>query len=85
MYAIRSYYGFFLSWIRPAVFAGVLFADPATSQYSETYYNLGFQVDMHFTVAHWQRMTVSFGYAKGWSGSDAVPDDDEVMVSLKVL
>jgi hypothetical protein len=75
----------FLSSARPALFAGVLFADPEESQYRETYYNLGFQVDLNFTLAHWQRMILSFGYAKGWSGSDTVPDDDEVMVSLKVF
>lgn len=75
----------FLSSARPALFAGVLFADPEDSQYSETFYNLGFQVDLNFTLAHWQRMVLSFGYAKGWSGSDTTPDDNEVMVSLKVF
>ena len=76
---------FFLSYIRPALFAGVLFSDPGDRQYSETYYDLGVQVDLSFTVAHWTRMTLSFGYARGWSGSDVVPDDDEVMVSLKIF
>jgi hypothetical protein len=62
-----------------------LFADPGDSQFSETYYNLGFQVDLDITVAHWQSMTLSFGYAKGWSRNDSGPDDNELMVSLKVF
>lgn len=75
----------FLSSARPALFAGVLFADPGDSVYSETYYNLGFQVDLNFTIAHWQTMTLSFGYARGWSGSEGVADDNELMVSLKIF
>jgi hypothetical protein len=75
----------FLNSARPALFAGVLFADPGDSQFSETYYNLGFQVDLDITVAHWQSMTLSFGYAKGWSRNDSGPDDNELMVSLKVF
>jgi hypothetical protein len=73
----------FLSSARPALFVGALLTDIGDSEYRENYYNLGLQVDFAFTVAHRHSMTLSFGYAQGYEGSDKT--DTEVMVSLKVL
>jgi hypothetical protein len=73
----------FLTSARPALFAGALFADIGDSEYSENYYNLGFQVDLAFKIAHRLPMTLSFGYAHGFAGGET--DDDEVMVSLKIF
>jgi len=73
----------FLSSARPALFAGALLTDIGDSDYRETYYDLGAQVDLFFTIAHRHPMILSLGYAKGFIGSDAY--DEELMVSLKIL
>lgn len=75
--------GLFLSWLRPSVFAGVLVTDPDDSSLRETVYDAGVQVDLKFTLVHRLPMTISFGYAAGFLGSDKV--DDEWMLSLKIL
>jgi hypothetical protein len=73
---------FHLTWLRPAVFASVLWTDPGSSR-STDYRNVGAQVDLSFSVLHWYPMTLSFGYAVGYRGSRRA--GDEWMVSLKVL
>ena len=73
----------FLSSARPALFSGLLLADARDSEHRETYYNIGLQVDLAFTIAHRHAMTLSFGYAKGFVSGGR--NDDELMVSLKVL
>ncbi|NIP19115.1 MAG: hypothetical protein GWM87_13865 [Xanthomonadales bacterium] len=45
--------------------------------------NIGFQVDLEFTLAHRLPMTFSVGYAVGYE--DGNKHDDEWMVSLKIL
>jgi hypothetical protein len=74
---------FFLTSARPALFAGVLLADVGDSEYSENYYNLGFQLDLAFKIAHRLPMMLSFGYAHGFADGDT--DGSEVMVSLKIF
>jgi len=74
---------FYLSWIRPALFAGGLITDIGKDQYEETYASLGAQVDLHFTVVHRLPMTLSFGYARGYV--DGKKYDNEWMISLKIL
>jgi hypothetical protein len=74
---------FYLSWIRTALFAGFLTTDMGKDQYKETYTSLGLQVDLHFTVVHRLPMTISFGFARGYVGSDRY--DNEWMISLKIL
>ena len=49
---------FFLSHIRPALFAGVLSANPGDS-FERNVTNAGFQVDLQFTVAH--RLPMTYG------------------------
>lgn len=73
----------FLTSARPAFFAGALFTDIGSDKYSENYYNLGFQLDLAFKIAHRQPMTLSFGYGRGFSGGDK--DGNEWMISLKIL
>jgi hypothetical protein len=74
--------GFFLSWIRPAMFAAVLVADPGKS-YERTFTSFGFQLDLQFTLLHRLPMTLSAGYAAGFRKGDK--QDDEIMISLKIL
>ena len=73
----------FLSSARPALFAGALLGDARDSEFREDYYSFGAQLDLAFKVAHRYSMTLSFGYAQGYRGSDRA--DSEVMISLKVL
>jgi len=72
----------FLSSLRPALFAGVLFADPGDST-SQTYETVGVQVDWNFTVALRLPMTFSIGYAEGFV--DGSPHRGQILASLKIL
>ena len=74
---------FYLSWIRAALFAGVLVTDIGDNEYEETYTSLGAQVDLHFTIVHRLPMTLSVGFAQGYIGGTKF--DDEWMISLKIL
>ena len=74
--------GFFLSWIRPAIFVAGMIADPG-ERYDRTFTSTGFQLDLHFTVGHRLPMTLSVGYAAGFRKGDK--QDNEIMVSLKIL
>jgi hypothetical protein len=73
---------FYLSWIKPAVFAGSLLTDPGTAL-DRTYSTVGTQFDLHFTLAHRRPMTLSVGYAQGFASGGK--SEDEWMISLKVL
>ncbi len=73
---------FFLKHLRPALFASALIADPG-ERFERTVTNIGFQVDLEFTLAHRLPMTFSVGYAVGYE--DGNKHDDEWMVSLKIL
>lgn len=74
--------GFFLSWVRPAVFFANLWADPDKPS-DRTYSSAGVQLDLRFTLGHRHSMTLSAGYAAGFNKGDKL--DDEVMISLKIL
>ena len=75
---------FFLSSVRPAIFAGVLAADPGAS-FAHTYESVGFQLDWNFTIAVRLPMTFSIGYARGFSDSSITTRHDEILASLKIL
>jgi hypothetical protein len=75
---------FFLSSVRPALFAGVLAADPGAS-FAHTYETVGFQLDWNFTIAVRLPMTFSIGYARGFSDSSITSRHDEILASLKIL
>ena len=70
----------YLSSVRPALFAGVLAANPGAgdAHASET---VGIQVDFNFTVAVRLPMTFSIGYGKGFGGGSR----HEILASLKIL
>ena len=75
--------GFYLSYIRPAVFAGTLIIEDSLAGGRRRYHNVGLQLDLNFTLMDHLPMTISFGYAQGFEESEKV--DDEWLVSLKVL
>jgi len=75
--------GFYLSWMRPALFAGTLVTDVGDGRREETYGSVGFQVDFEFTFVHRLPLTLSIGFAQGYIDSDK--ESDEWMVSLKIL
>jgi hypothetical protein len=75
--------GFYLNWLRPAVFGAFLWTDPANQSRRSDYQSLGTQFDLRFHVLHWYDMTLSVGYAIGFRGAKRT--GDEVMVSLKIL
>jgi hypothetical protein len=74
---------FYLTWIRTALFAGGLTTDFGKDGYKETYGTIGAQVDLHFTIVHRLPMTLSFGYAQGYT--DGGKFDHEWIISLKIL
>ncbi|HLX31021.1 MAG TPA: hypothetical protein VKV24_21295 [Casimicrobiaceae bacterium] len=75
--------GMYLNWLRPAVFSSALVTDPGNSTFQKHYANVGTQIDLRFHVLHLYDMTLSVGYAVGFTGSRR--SGDEVMVSLKIL
>jgi hypothetical protein len=76
--------GFYVNWLRTSVFV----ADLATShsdvaQITGSYQTIGAQCDLHFSVLHWNELTLSIGYAVGFHESRRA--SDEFMISLKIL
>lgn len=76
--------GFYLTWARPSIFASSLVTNLDDSLTRQEMTNVGIQVDFRFTILSRLDMTLSLGYAEGF-GSDSILDDDEFMVSLKIL
>jgi hypothetical protein len=75
--------GFYLNWLRPAVFAAGLWTDPGHPSVRKNYASAGTQADLHFSVLHWYDMTLSVGYAVGYQGSRRA--GSEWMISLKIM
>ncbi len=75
---------FYLSWARTALFVTSLTTNLDDNAIKQEVTNAGIQVDFRFTVLSRLNLTLSFGYAKGF-GSGSIADDDEFMVSLKIL
>ena len=75
--------GFYLNWLRPSAFVAGLWTDPTTSSGRRNYESIGTQFDLRFHVLHWYDMTLSVGYAIGFTGSRR--SGDELMISLKIL
>ena len=73
---------FYLSHIRPAVFAGAM-ATQAPDGTSHRYMNLGAQLDLNFTVALRLPMVLSVGAAGGWADGDY--RKTELLASLKIM
>jgi hypothetical protein len=75
--------GFYLAWMRPEIFAAVLWTDPQDRTLRKRYESLGTQLDFRFHVFHWYEMTLSAGYAVGYKAGRRA--GDEWMVSLKIM
>ncbi len=73
---------FYLSYIRPAVFAGAM-ATEAPEGGGHHYYDLGAQFDLSFTVALRLPMVFSVGAAGGWA--DGHYRKTEFLASLKIM
>ncbi len=74
--------GFYLSYIRPAVFVGALTVDHSLAGGRRTYTNAGLQLDFNISVLNHLPMTMSLGYARGFEHGDKV--GEEWLFSLKV-
>ena len=73
---------FYLSHLRPAIFAGALVTDPGHTL-EETYTTVGAQIDLSFTILYRLPMTLSLGVAQGMASGPK--GDTEWMLSLKLL
>jgi hypothetical protein len=73
---------FYLSYIRPAVFAGAM-ATEAPDRDGHRYYDVGAQLDLNFTVALRLPMVFSVGAAGGWA--DGHYRKTEWLASLKIM
>jgi hypothetical protein len=75
--------GFYLTWLRPAMFAGVLATNFESTATRRELANVGFQLDLQVTMLSELNMTLSLG------GAAAFDRDghrrNEAMVSLKLL
>ena len=74
---------FYLKWIRPALFTGILVTNPNHHDLRQTARDVGLQLDLDFEVQNHLPMTLSAGYAKGFNGPRG--NADEWMISLKIL
>ena len=75
--------GLYAHWLRPSVFASGLLSDPGNRALRKDYASAGFQLDLKFSTLHWYDMTLSIGYAVGYTGGRRT--GDEWMISLKIL
>jgi hypothetical protein len=73
---------FYLSYVRPAVFAGAM-ATRSPDGDGHRYYDLGAQLDLNFTVALRLPMVFSVGAAAGWADGDY--RKTEWLASLKIM
>jgi hypothetical protein len=73
---------FYLSYVRPAVFAGAM-ATQAPEGGGHHYYDLGAQLDLNFTIALRLPMVFSVGAAGGWV--DGHYRKTEFLASLKIM
>jgi hypothetical protein len=74
---------FYANWLRSTVFASALLADPGGPAPRERYTSVGGQLDLHFSVLHWNELMLSVGYAQGFRGGRR--RGSEWMLSLKVM
>jgi hypothetical protein len=75
--------GFYLTWMRPAFFAGGLVTNLDSRELRRTVTNVGGQLDFRLTMLSTLDLTLSVGGAMAYE-RDAAPRR-EVMISLKVL
>jgi len=73
---------FYLSYVRPAVFAGAM-ATRSPDGFNHRYADIGTQLDLNFTVAMRLPMVLSVGAASGWR--DGGHRRTELLASLKIM
>jgi hypothetical protein len=74
---------FHAAWLRPSLFVAGLWTDPGRHDFRRDYQDVGVQTDLHFSVLHWSELTLSLGYAVGFT--EGKRSGDEFMISLKIL
>jgi hypothetical protein len=74
---------FFLTWVRPAIFAGGIATNLDAAGERKTASNLGAQLDLQFGLMSRLKMTFSVGYAAAVQQEEK--RSDELLLSLKVL
>ena len=92
-YRKLGFFNLFATHSHPTVFAGSLFTKNYNSknlknnefgkQYSETFRNIGFQIDTKLVMFSHLSSTISFGWARAFSEGKDHKEYDEWMVSLK--
>ena len=75
--------GFYLTWVRPEVFVGLLETDPDKRAYRQNAEDVGVQLDFQLHVMHRLPMMLSVGAARGFGGGGR--GTSEFMLSLQVL
>ncbi len=76
--------GFYANWLRTTLFAiDLQTSGIGTVAGARSYQSLGAQSDLHFSVLHWNELTLSLGYAIGFRESHRA--SDELMISLKIM
>jgi hypothetical protein len=75
--------GFYLTWLRPSLFAAELWTDPGNAARHADYESVGGQMDLSFSILHRYNMTLSAGYAIGYQPSHRT--ETEWMLSLKIM
>jgi hypothetical protein len=74
---------YYLTWLRPTLFAAGLTTNPDQDDYRVQAASLGGQIDLRFTLLSRLRMTLSTGYAV--AAVEHRRRTDEFMLSLKIL
>ena len=74
---------YYLTWLRPALFASGLITDLDSDAYRLKAANVGAQIDLRFTLLSRLDMTLSLGYAVAFAAT--YRRSDEFMFSLKIL
>jgi hypothetical protein len=89
-YRKLGFFNLFATYSHPTIFAGSLFTKnyDVTSkglgkEYSETFRNIGFQLDTKLVMFSHLSSTISFGWARAFSEGKDYKEYDEWMVSLK--
>jgi len=75
--------GFYLSWVRPALFTSGLITNMDDAIVRRTVRNAGTQVDLRFNLLSRLDMTLSGGYAVAFGNN--LTKHDEAMISLKIM
>jgi hypothetical protein len=75
--------GFYLTWMRPAIFTTALVTNLDGSDLRQDVYNVGGQLDLQFTMLSRLDMMLSFGYAV--ARGRGAEQSEEFMLSLKIL